>query len=524
MNKVIQLMMAPVCMGVLGLAASANGAEKAPNIKKPKAIVLIYADDLGYGDVGCYGSKKIPTPAIDSLAKQGMKCTNAYATTAMCTPSRFAMMTGMYPWRQANTNILPGDAALIIDTNKPTLPKLLQQNGYTTGIFGKWHLGMGKGKIDWNKEIDHGPKEVGFDKSYMMAATGDRVPCVYIKDGKVVNGDPNDPIEVSYQKPFPGELIGKDVDRSKLKQNWSHGHNQAIIDGVGRIGFMTGGKKAVWSDETKSDILTDEAVKFIKENAKANKPFFMYYAAHDIHVPRVVAKRFQGKSPCGPRGDSTLQFDDSVQRILKAIKQSGLENDTLVILSSDNGPVLDDGYQDQARERNGDHKPAGPYRAGKYSIYEGGTRMPFIVRWPKVIPAGTTSGALMNQMDLAATFEAMFAGKAMDANGKSQFPDSENVFPAWTNPKTEARDYMISSAGHHILAIRHKNWKYIPPNTPMRDGINGGGANMSKAPAEGALFDVEKDPYESTNLAAQHPDICKQLQEKLQEIKAKKPY
>ena len=502
---------------------AAHGASPAPAIKKPKAIVLLYEDDLGYGDVGCYGAKKIKTPVIDTLAKEGVKCTNAYATTAMCTPSRFAMMTGMYPWRQANTNILPGDASLIIDTEKPTMPRLLQEAGYKTGIFGKWHLGMGKGDIDWNKEIDHGPKEVGFDKSFMMAATGDRVPCVYIEDGKVKDLDPNDPIEVSYKQPFPGEVTGKDYDRSKLKQNWSHGHNQAIIDGVGRIGYMKGGKKAIWEDETKTDILTDEAIKFIEKNAKQDQPFFLYYAAHDIHVPRVVASRFNGATELGPRGDSTVQFDDSVDRILKALKKAGLENDSLVILSSDNGPVLDDGYEDQARELNGSHTSAGPFRGGKYSISEGGTRMPYIVRWPGVIPANTESKALMNQIDLGATFEAILGNNPLGENKSKLFLDSQNIFPSWIKPSSEGREYMVQSAGHHVLALRHKNWKYVPAGTPMRDGLNGGGAQITKAPEGGALFDLAKDPGETKNVAAQHPEICKELKDQLDAIKAAGP-
>lgn len=268
-------------------AAAACPAAVTPTVKPPKAIVMIYADDLGYGDVGCYGAKGIPTPSIDKLAEQGCRFTDAYSTTSVCTPSRYALFTGEYPWRKEGTGILPGDAALIIDTKKPTLPKMLQSHGYKTYMIGKWHLGLGeKGKkIDWNKHISPSPNEIGFDESFIFAATGDRVPCVILENGNVRNLDPNDPIEVSYRHNFPGLPNGKD-NKDQLKLMWSHGHNQAIINGIGRIGFMKGGKSALWKDEENADVITDKAIEYIQKSAKAKEPFFLMFATHDIHVPR----------------------------------------------------------------------------------------------------------------------------------------------------------------------------------------------------------------------------------------------
>ena len=447
-------------------AAAACPAAVTPTVKPPKAIVMIYADDLGYGDVGCYGAKGIPTPSIDKLAEQGCRFTDAYSTTSVCTPSRYALFTGEYPWRKEGTGILPGDAALIIDTKKPTLPKMLQSHGYKTYMIGKWHLGLGeKGKkIDWNKHISPSPNEIGFDESFIFAATGDRVPCVILENGNVRNLDPNDPIEVSYRHNFPGLPNGKD-NKDQLKLMWSHGHNQAIINGIGRIGFMKGGKSALWKDEENADVITDKAIEYIQKSAKAKEPFFLMFATHDIHVPRCPEKRFVGKSRHGVRGDVTVELDDCV-------------------------------------------------RAGKYSILEGGSRIPFIVKWPGVINPGTTSKALLNQMDLGASLEQLLApGKA------NSFRDSENVLPALLGKSAKGRDYHVINSTGKALAIRHGKWKFIPAGVAIRDGINGASAKMSKSPEGGSLFDLEKDPKELDNVASQHPDICEQMKAKLEEIR-----
>lgn len=503
------------CLMGVALASSIAAADNAALPKPPKAIVLIYADDLGYGDIGCNGATTIPTPAIDTLAKHGIRFTDAYSTSAVCTPSRYALLTGEYPWRRNDTNILQGDAKLLIDTNAMTLPKMLQKYGYKTAAFGKWHLGLGKGpqKTDWNKHISPSPNEVGFDESFIFAATGDRVPCVIINNGNVVNLDPSDPIEVSYQKNFPGLPDGKSA-RSTLKMDWSHGHNQAVINGIGRIGFMKGGASAIWNDEENANLITQKAIEFINKNAKSDQPFFIYFATHDIHVPRCPSKKFQGASKCGVRGDVAVELDDCVKRIMQALNANGLGKDSLVIFSSDNGPVLDDGYKDRANEDRNGHNPAGPFTAGKYSILEGGSRIPFIVYWPAAIKGGQTSKAIINQMDIAGSLQFL-----LDPNSKPLFKDAENRLAALLGKDDVGRKYHIVNSSGKMLAIRSGKWKYLPPGTPMRIGLNGGGAKMEKAPEEGALFNLEEDPAEKNNVAASNPDICKTLKAKLEEIK-----
>lgn len=486
------------------LAGTAHAQDNPPN------VVIIYADDIGYGDFGCYGGE-IPTPNVDALAKGGLQFTNGYCPSATCTPSRFAMLTGQYAFRQKGTGIARGDAAMIIKPGTTTLASIMQQAGYRTGVVGKWHLGLGKGanQLDWNKRISPTPNDIGFDYSYIMAATGDRVPCVYIENRNVVNLDPNDPIQVRYGgKNFPGERDGK-KDRDQLVMDWSHGHNAAVINGIGRIGYMTGGKAALWNDEDMADDFTQQAVAFIERN-KA-KPFFLYFALHDNHVPRVPHPRFVGKSGQGPRGDAVVQFDWCAGEIVKALKKHGLDQNTLVIVTSDNGPVLDDGYKDQANELLGTHKPAGPLRAGKYSLFEGGTRMPFITYWPGKITPGK-SDALVSQVDFPASFAALI-GQPLN---ETDAPDSTNILPALLGRSATARSYIVQDAWGQ--AIRVGDWKYIPKGG-TRDQL--GPWKRVNFP-EGALFNLAQDPGEQTNLIAQHPERAKTMQIKLNEIKAAK--
>ncbi|MGV3540138.1 MAG: sulfatase-like hydrolase/transferase, partial [Rufibacter sp.] len=344
-------------------------------------IVIIYVDDLGYADVGAYGAKGVATPHLDQLAKEGIMFTDGHSTAATCTPSRFSMLTGKHAFRN-KAAILPGDAPLLIRPETPTIAAMLKKAGYQTAVVGKWHLGLGNGNIDWNGDIKPGPNEIGFDYSFLLPATGDRVPTVYVENSRVVNLDPNDPIQVSYGKKVGNEPTGLS-NPELLTMPADTQHSETIINGVSRIGYMAGGKAARWKDEEFPILFTQKAKAFITQNKE--KPFFLFFSLHDIHVPRIIHPNFKGKSQMGPRGDAIVQTDWVTGELVKSLKELGLAENTLLIFTSDNGPVLNDGYSDKAEELVGEHKPGGPYRGGKYSAYEAGTRVPTIAYWPGTI-------------------------------------------------------------------------------------------------------------------------------------------
>lgn len=474
-------------------------------------IVLIYADDLGYGDVSCYGAKRLTTPNIDRLAAEGLRFTDAYCTSATCTPSRYSMLTGEYAWRRKGTGVLPGNAKLIIEPGRATLASVLKSAGYRTGVVGKWHLGLGNEQLDWNGDIKPGPLELGFDTCFLMPATGDRVPCVYVKDHRIIGLDPADPIKVSFGEKVGDEPTGKE-NPELLRQHPSHGHDQTIVNGVSRIGYMSGGKAARWVDEDMADVYVREANAFLAEN-KAS-PFFLYFSTHDIHVPRMPHARFAGKSGLGPRGDAILSFDWCVGELLKTLEAQGLTEKTLIILSSDNGPVVDDGYKDDAKEKLGDHKPAGPLRGGKYSLFEGGTRVPFIVRWPGRVKPGTSS-AMISQVDFCATFAALTGQEFKAATA----PDTQNMLPALLGEARTGRDWIIEHANGQ--SIRKGNWKFIPARKGAKRS-NFTDTELGNDEA-GQLYDLSTDPGEQTNVAAAHPQVVEELRALLKSVTGDKP-
>ena len=480
--------------------------------EKPNVIVIL-ADDLGFGDVSAYGSTTIHTPNIDSLAHGGVCFMNGYATSATSTPSRYALMTGMYPWKNKDAKILPGDAPLIINENQFTLPKMMQQCGYVTGAIGKWHLGMGDGNVNWNETVKPGAKEIGFDYSCLIAATNDRVPTVYVENGDVVGLDPADPIEVSYEHNFEGEPTAISHPEM-LKMQWAHGHNNSIVNGIPRIGYMKGGGKALWKDENIADSITSHAIGFIREHK--DEPFFMYFATNDVHVPRFPHDRFRGKNPMGLRGDAIVQFDWSVGQIMETLDKLGLSENTLIILSSDNGPVVDDGYQDRAEELLNGHSPAGPLRGNKYSAFEGGTRIPAIVRWPKGAASSQVSNALVSQIDWFASL-ASLVGAGLP---KGAAPDSFNYLDTWLGKNQSDRSWVIEQASNHTLSVRTKDWKYIEPN----DGpamITWGPKIETGNLSTPQLYHVVDDVAEQKNVASLHPDLVFELQNILRHVRMK---
>jgi len=481
--------------------------------KKPN-IILIYTDDLGYGDVGCYGTSAIPTPNIDRLAKNGVRFTNAHATSATCTPSRFSLLTGKYAWRKEGTGIAPGDASLIIPVATTTLPGMLQKAGYNTAVIGKWHLGLGDASgADWNGVIKPGPLEIGFNYSFLIPATGDRVPCVFVENHNVVNLDKNDPIKVSYTGPVdPNAPTGK-KNPELLKMHPSHGHDMTIVNGISRIGYMSGGTAALWKDEDFANILVQKATAYITQQ-KAN-PFFLYFSTHDIHVPRVANERFAGKSGFGPRGDVLLQLDWTVGQIEEVLKKNGLLENTLIIFTSDNGQVIDDGYKDDAVEKLGNHKPNGIYRGGKYSAFEAGTRVPFIVSWKGKIQPGKVNTALFSQVDLYVSLAAL-TGVKVEAG---QAPDSKNYLPVLLNQTNKPREFLVEQSINSTLSLVIGNWKYIEPSKGPK--INKDTNTELGNDPKTQLYNLADDPGETKNLADVYPERVAEMKLKLDNIRQK---
>ncbi|MCX5670662.1 MAG: sulfatase-like hydrolase/transferase, partial [Planctomycetota bacterium] len=373
------------------------------------------------------------------------------------------------------------------------------------------HVGLGKGDVDWNADIQPGPLEVGFDYAFFFPATGDRVPCVFVENHRIVGLDPRDPIRVSYRGKIGDDPTGREHPEL-LKVKPSHGHADTIANGISRIGFMSGGKAARWIDEEMADTLTKKAVAFIEGNQ--GKPFFLCLATHDIHVPRVPGARFKGASACGTRGDVIEQFDGCVGAVLSMLDRLKLADNTLVIVSSDNGGVMDDGYQDGSGNDTSGHRCNGALRGYKGSLWEGGQREPFLARWPGRIKPGSQCDETICLVDMLATCAAL-TGQSLPTEAG---PDSFNVLPALLGEKHDAPlrgPLVLQSNGVNALAIRRGPWKLIP-------GAGGGkGAPKGKrGPAGGPqLYNLADDLAETKNVAAQHPEIVTELSELLNQLR-----
>lgn len=488
--------------------------ERARLPEKPN-ILILYADDVGYGDLGCYGAIGVETPRVDYLAAQGVKFTDAHCAAATSSPSRYSLLTGNYPFRM-RVGILPGDAPLLIPPGTPTLASALGSVGYQSAVIGKWHLGLGDGEVDWNTDIKPGPLEVGFDYSFIIPATNDRVPCVYVENHRVYGADPDNPMEITFtddaRDPNPyGNPTG--LSHPELvRQKGDIQHSGVIVNGVPRIGFMGGGEQSWWRDEDFPEIFTRKAIDFI--DRAGDDPFFLFFAFNEIHVPRIPHEQFVGKSTMGPRGDAIVQMDYMVGVIMDALEERGLTENTLVIFSSDNGPVLDDGYDDQAWELLGDHKPAGPFRGGKYSIFEGGNRMPTITYWPGVVEGGQISDALWTQTD----FFASFAGLAGYEVPQDHAVDSEDMLDVILGRSDQGRAYLLEEAG--TFALRQGDWKYILPRegappTITFDEVKRIEMGVISVPQ---LYNLADDPGEQNNLAEEFTEKVEELHEKMMKI------
>lgn len=484
----------------LGAALPAAGT-------RPPNIVFIYADDLGYGDLSSYGATRVRTPNIDRLAAGGIRFTDAHSSAATCTPSRYSLMTGEYAFRMEGARVLPGDAPMLIQPGRVTLPSILKGRGYRTAAVGKWHLGLGDGRIDWNQEIQPGPLEIGFDESFIIPATGDRVPCVYVENRRVAGLDPRDPIRVSYTGPLDDQPTGA-THPELLTMHPSHGHDKTIVNGISRIGYMSGGKAALWKDDLMADVLARRAASFIEK--RSTEPFFLYFSSHDIHVPRVPNARFGSATPMGPRGNAIAQLDWCVGEIVASLRKRKLLDRTLIVFTSDNGAVADDGYRDQAVEKLGGHRPNGPLRGGKYSLFEGGTRVPFIVHWPGRVKPGV-SDALISQVDLARSLAALTGADL----GAGAAPDSENHLAALLGDSTRGRELLVEQGSS--LSLRAGKWKYISPSQGLRYNKY---VNIELgADPNPQLYDLATDIGETDNVASRHPERVKQMSVQLNSIR-----
>ena len=492
----IYLLLALCLSSSCGPAPSDAGGSDLTPPDRPN-VVFIYLDDLGYGDVSAYGQQTLLTPNIDRLAAGGVRFTNGYASSATCTPSRYALLTGRYPWRNKEAKILPGTAPLIIDTHQLTVPKLLREQGYHTAVVGKWHLGLGEGQVDWNERVRPGPNEVGFDYAYIMAATQDRVPTVYLENGLVEGLDPADPIEIDYANNFPGQPTGKD-NPELLTMRWHHGHNSSIVNGIPRIGYMKGGQEARWSDVDMADKFLAHAQDYVREQRSG--PFFLYYAMQQPHVPRTPHPRFVGRSGLGPRGDVILEADWAIGQLIETLREEGLLKNTLIVLSSDNGPVLNDGYYDEAVEKLGDHRPNGPLRGGKYSLFEAGTRVPFIVYWEGRVTPGV-SDALVSQLDLLPSLAQLLDAEVPELDGQP-------LWPVLAGRQPTGREQLVLEATSRT-AYRRGEWLLIPayPGPALNEEVDIELGNS----AELQLYNLSDDIGQRNNLAGQRPELVDEL-------------
>ncbi len=450
----------------------------------PPNIVLILADDMGYGDPGAYNpDSRIPTPHIDRLAKEGMRFTDAHSPSAVCTPTRYGVLTGRYAWRTSlKSGVLWGYSPNLIDTARVTVASLLKSEGYTTGGVGKWHLGLGTGdSTNYFADLYPNPADHGFDYYYGIPASLDMQPYVYFQNEKVL------------------ELPTEDVEAS------AHRRQQGG-------GFWRGGPVAPSFKHI--DVLpeiTNKSVAFIEQHAASDNPFFLYVPLSAPHTPWLPTAAFKDKSGAGYYGDFAMEVDASVGAILDALDAEGIAENTLVVYTSDNGAHW---YPDDIETFG--HSANLSLRGQKADIWEGGHRVPFLVRWPGHVAAETTSDALTTHTDFLATFAAVVGTTLPDGAGE----DSFNMLPAWLGQQTAQP--IRSSAIHHALdgmfAIRRGSWKLI-------EGRGSGGftqpRRITPEPGEpaGQLYNLDTDPTEATNLYLEEPAVVAELQALLDEAR-----
>lgn len=445
---------------LLCLSTYSGAEEPVVSSKKPN-IIYILCDDLGYGDIKCLGGErsKIPTPHVDKLAAQGMIFTEAHSSSSVCTPTRYGIMTGRYNWRsKLQSGVLLGYSPPLIDRNRLTVPSFLKQQGYTTACIGKWHLGMSIAKEDPSALVGEGPTTRGFDSYFGISASLDMPPFAFIENDH-----------------FTEAPTGT--------KKWQ------------REGPAAPGFEAAEVLPT----LTRKAVEFIDQNAKAEKPFFLYLPFASPHTPILPTKEWQGKSGLSPYGDFVMQTDWSVGQVMSALEKNGLADHTLIIFSSDNGcsPAANIGQM----EKNG-HFPSERRRGYKADIWDGGHRVPFIVRWPGKIKAGSRNDEIICLTDLMATSAEIIGAKLPATAGE----DSVSILPALLgSAKTPVREAIVHHSINGNFAIRQGQWK-------LEFCANSGGWSKDAAVATpGQLYDMNKSVDERTNEYTQHPEVVSRL-------------
>lgn len=484
-------------------------------------VLFILADDLGYGDLSCYGGNA-PTPNIDRLAAQGTRFSNAHAVASTSTPSRYGMLTGCYPFRRRGTDVAAGNAGMIIRPEQYTVADVFRSAGYRTAAIGKWHLGLGSrtARQDWNGLLDQTPADLGFDYHYLMAATADRVPCVFIEQGRVAQWDASAPIEVSYDwgHPFPGEPLGSTHPELLTKQSVArprHGHSERHrahrLHARRRTGPLVRRRYSRLPAPPRHRLAGSgrtQGHRRLSGGASALLHVFRHQRrTRAATTPRALSR----PQPHGTAREAILQLDYTVGRLCAALDSLGLRDNTLIILTSDNGPVLDDGYADQAEELVGTHKPGGPFRGGKYSAYEAGNAVPFIVSGAGA-KQGKVSDALVSLIDLPASM-AELTGTDIP---QGQAADSRASLPTWLGRSRRPADFHVSMAANRSLEIRTQRWKYIEPS---EGGIDWGPHIESGYASQPQLYDLRRSLWEQDNVADRRPKVLRQMQQMLKEVR-----
>ena len=503
-------------LSLMGTTLAEPATDKLPN------IVLINADDLGYGDLGCYGATKAKTPNIDALAKQGRRFTDAHSASAVCTPSRYGLLTGEYPFRalggKGQWGPLPPWHPLIIPTKKTTLASMLKRQGYATACIGKWHLGFTTDKKNlWQPPLKPGPNQLGFDYYFGVPLVNSGSPFVYVENDTIVGHDPKDPMRPVTKGQKPSKTP---IHPAKSKNRYS------------------GAKKAhaLYDDEKIGTTLAQKSVAWLKSQKK-DKPFFLYLATTNIHHPFTPAKQFKNTSECGRYGDFIHELDWIVGEVTKTLDAMGVADNTLVIFTSDNGGMMNHGGQDAWRAG---HRLNGDLLGFKFGIWEGGHRIPMIARWPGKIPAGTTSPQLISQVDFMATFAAATGETLKPTEG----PDSVNMLPALTGTPTAPLRETLVLISRYTTAIRKGKWMYIPKRgnggwihnpghhlcggaaahllTKQKNSDIANGKIKTNAP-KAQLYNLQSDLGQSTNLYHEHPEIVKEMAALLKQFRAPTP-